>query len=193
MTAPQNPSVYDDIAALQPDLYRIALLQLGDVAVAEDVTQDALVSAIEGIDRFQGRSSLRTWLISILRYKVIDAFRSGRRIAAPIDPNELTKELDLGTFQRLFDETGCWATPKDIWTDPETHVERLEFFKILEACMTKLPLNSARVFLMREWLELDSDEVCSITGFSSGNLRVLLYRARMQLRLCLDKNWDRDA
>ncbi len=184
-------SVIDEIATYRPILFRMALLQLRDAAAAEDATQEALLAAIQTHDKFEGRAALRTWLISILRFKVLDSLRQRKRQGLPVDPGQLDVELDTAKFAALFDETGCWATPKDAWTNPETHVARIEFFRILEACLTKLPTNTSRVFLMREWLELTSDEICSETGVTAGNLRVLLYRARMQLRSCVDVSWDR--
>ena len=192
MTALPKHDMADEIAAHRPLLYRLALLQLGDPAAAEDATQDALLAAIQKIDGFEGRASLRTWMVSILRFKVLDILRTKKRHGPTLAPDDLARELDIKSFEGLFDETGCWATTKDAWSDPETHLAQIEFFKILEACMTRLPTNTSRVFLMRSWLELSPEEVCEKIGVSRGNLRVLLYRARMQLRECLDDNWSRD-
>lgn len=189
MAKPLNTELAAKIAEFRPVLYRIAILQLQDRAAAEDATQDALISALEGQDRFEGRSSLKTWLVSILRFKIIDIMRNQKRTQPVADAAGLADELDLSDFEGLFDNTGCWATKKNTWQDPEAHVEQVEFFKILEACLEVLPTNTSRVFLMREWLELTSQEVCEETGVTAGNVRVLLYRARMQLRVCLDKNW----
>ena len=192
MTALPKQDMADEIAAHRPLLYRLALLQLGDPALAEDATQDALLAAFQKIDNFEGRSTLRTWMVSILRFKVLDILRTKKRHGPTLAPDVLTQELDLKSFEGLFDDTGCWASTKDAWSDPETHVGQMQFFKILEACMTKLPANTSRVFLMRAWLELSPTEVCAEIGVTPGNLRVLLYRARMQLRECLDDNWSRD-
>ena len=191
MNKPGNANIIDEIAAFRPVLFRMALLQLRDKAAAEDVTQDALLAAIEAHHKYEGRAALRTWLISILRFKVLDSLRQLKRRGPTLDHGTIEDELDTSDLVVLFDDTGCWATPKDAWTNPEAYVAQLDFFRVLEACLTKLPANSSRVFLMREWLELTSDEICSETGVSAGNLRVLLYRARMQLRGCLDISWDR--
>ncbi len=192
MSSVQEHNLSDEIASFRPVLYRLALLQLREKEAAEDATQDALIAAIEGQASFDGRSALRTWLVSILRFKIIDTMRRRKRTGPLIDPHALTQEMDLSPFQQLFDDTGCWATPKDAWSDPQANTERNEFFRVLEACLMKLPANTSRVFLMREWLELSSQEVCAEVGVKPGNLRILLYRARMHLRACLDENWSRE-
>ncbi len=191
MIKPGKANIVDEIASFRPVLFRMAMLQLRDKAAAEDVTQEALLAAIETHHKYEGRAALRTWLISILRFKVLDSLRQLKRRGPTIDHSAIENELDTSDLAVLFDDTGCWATPKDAWTNPEAHVSQLDFFRVLEVCLTKLPANSSRVFLMREWLELTSDEICSETGVTAGNLRVLLYRARMQLRSCLDISWDR--
>lgn len=189
MSAEHKPDLTGEISALRPFLYRLAVLQLKDPTAAEDAAQEAVVSALQSKDRFSGRSSLKTWLVSVLRFKIIDILRERKRMAPLIGGSALEDELQVQDFDVLFDETGCWAANKDPWTNPQTNVERMEFFQILEACLDNLPENTSRVFLMREWLDLKSDEICSRAGVTPGNLRVLLYRARMQLRLCLEKNW----
>lgn len=182
----------DEIASFRPLLYRLALFQLRDPEAAEDIVHDTLVAAIEKQRSFEGRSSLRTWVISILRFKVIDALRKRKHLAQPIDGAALSRELDLAAVEQLFNPAGRWAAPNQSWSDPTDHVHHRQFFQVLEACMTKLPVNMSRAFLMREWLELPTPEICATLQVSSGNLRILLYRARMQLRACLDKSWGRN-
>lgn len=184
----------EEAARYRPVLYRLALAQLRDPTAAEDATQETLLAVLEKGASFEGRSSLRTWLFSILRFKVLDIMREqskqGRRTDFPATSNQSESD-DVAVFDTLFDAEGCWAEAKDVWTDPHTVAERNAFFKVLEACMTKLPERSSRAFLMREWLELEPVEICSQLGISAGNLRILLYRARMQLRFCLDIHWER--
>lgn len=186
MIATVEPVLAQEISAHRPFLYRLALLQLRDPSSAEDATQEALMAALEGAHRFEGRSSLRTWLVSILRYKVIDSLRNMARCPPNLQPDEYEGDpLDV-----LFDERGQWLQPITNWGDPGQAAERNEFMRVLEACLTRLPERSARAFLMREWLELDPKDVCEKLEIKAGNLRVLLYRARMQLRLCLDHTWN---
>lgn len=179
-----------EIARYRPVLYRLALLQLRDKTAADDATQETMLAALEGVDRFRGEASVKTWLFAILRHKVVDVLRQrGRYVPPPSGDGD--DELDITGFDTLFDAEDCWATPKSEWGDPETVVERKAFFKVLEACLTRLPPRTARAFLMREWLEFAPEEVSAELDVSPGNLRVLLYRARMQLRLCLDVGWNR--
>jgi len=192
MNDSKTGNITEEIAAYRMPLFRLALLQLRDEAAADDATQEALLAALESHTRFEGRSSLKTWLISILRFKVLDIIRANKRTLNASSLTALGDELDVSVFDVLFEENGCWTEPKDAWSDPQSHVEQLQFFKILDACLTKLPPLTARAFLMREWLELTPDETCSQIGVSAGNLRVILYRARMQLRHCLDLTWDRN-
>lgn len=170
----------------RPTLYKIALLQLRDHTAAEDVVQETLLAAIEGGAAFQGRSSIRTWLLGILRFKIIDSLRA-RALGAL--SKAVDEESDLSDFDAMFDEDGNWAEPKSHWRSPEEQCEEVEFFRVLELCMERLPGNTARVFMMREFLELDTPEICDKARLSSGNVRALLYRARMTLRACLNKNW----
>jgi len=189
-------TIAEEAAEYRPLLYRMALTQLKNVAAAEDATQETLLAAIEKAESFERRSSLRTWLFSILRFKILDVMRDQskarrRDSGLPVE-QAIADDDDTGTFDTLFDESGCWADTKDVWTNPHTVAERDAFFKVLEVCMTRLPARTSRAFLMREWLELEPPEICREFGISQGNLRILLYRARMQLRHCLDLHWERD-
>ncbi|MFA7306304.1 MAG: sigma-70 family RNA polymerase sigma factor [Hyphomicrobium sp.] len=188
-------TIAEEAAEYRPLLFRMALTQLKNAAAAEDATQETLLAAIEKAESFERRSTLRTWLFSILRFKILDIMRDQSKARRrdrelPIEPT--ADDDGGGTFDALFNDSGCWVDTKDVWTNPHTVAERDAFFKVLEVCMTRLPARTSRAFLMREWLELDPPEICRELGISQGNLRILLYRARMQLRLCLDVHWERD-
>jgi RNA polymerase sigma-70 factor (ECF subfamily) len=188
-------TIAEEAAEYRPLLFRMALTQLKNAAAAEDATQETLLAAIEKADSFERRSTLRTWLFSILRFKILDIMRDqskARRRDSALPVEHTADDDEGGIFNALFDDSGCWVDTKDVWTNPHTVAERDAFFKVLEVCMTRLPARTSRAFLMREWLELDPPEICRELGISQGNLRILLYRARMQLRLCLDVHWERD-
>jgi RNA polymerase sigma-70 factor (ECF subfamily) len=188
-------TIAEEAAEYRPLLFRMALTQLKNAAAAEDATQETLLAAIEKAESFERRSSLRTWLFSILRFKILDIMRDqskARRRDSALPVEHTADDDEGGIFDGLFDDSGCWVDTKDVWTNPHTVAERDAFFKVLEVCMTRLPARTSRAFLMREWLELDPPEICRELGISQGNLRILLYRARMQLRLCLDVHWERD-
>jgi RNA polymerase sigma-70 factor (ECF subfamily) len=167
-------------------LLRVAVLQLRDADLAEDVVQDTLVAALQGADGFSGRSSIKTWLTGILKHKIVDAIRKKGR--EPVT-SSLDEECRLDDFDAMFDESGHWDNPPATWGDPEAQLSRLQFFEIVDFCLEKLPPNTARVFMMREVMELDGAEICKELRITSTNLWVILYRARVALRQCLEQNW----
>ena len=167
-------------------LLRVAVLQLRDNDLAEDVVQDTLLAALQGAGGFSGRSSLKTWLTGILKHKIVDAIR--RKEREPIRAS-LDEESQIDDFDALFDETGHWENPPADWGDPERALTQQQFLDIMQFCLEKLPPNTARVFTMREVMELDSDEICKELSITSTNLWVILYRARIALRQCLEQHW----
>lgn len=171
------------------DLVRFAVLQLRDESTAEDAVQEALMAAMQGIDQFQGRSSLKTWVFSILKRKIIDVMRARRReVSASQMSGGGEDERD---FDELFNHKGFWATEHKPhrWTEPEDSLEQKQFWTIFELCLDHLPQRTAQVFSMRELLGLDADEICQELSISTSNCWVILHRARMGLRLCLEQEW----
>ena len=168
-------------------LLRVALLQLRDADLAEDVVQDTIVAALAAREGFSGRSSVKTWLTGILKHKIVDAIRQKQR--RPIVAATFDDETDLDEFDPLFKDNGAWEAPPADWGDPENALSRAEFMGIMDLCLERLPPNTARVFLMREVLELETHEICKELAITANNLWVILYRARMALRQCLEQNW----
>lgn len=180
----------DDLMALRGDLLRFARLQLRDTASAEDAVQETLIAALAGAGKFESRASLKTWVFSILRNKVVDLIRiRSREVAASSLADD--DEGDEALSAELFDRSGHWqkeAQPGR-WHDPEASFEQQQFWTIFEACLDHLPEKTARVFMMREVLGLDTDEICQETGISASNCWVVLHRARLALRVCLEQKW----
>jgi RNA polymerase sigma-70 factor (ECF subfamily) len=174
------------LQALRPALLRFALLQLRNEALAEDVVQEALIAVLEKPERFGGQSSLRTYVTGILKYKIIDALRSSTR-ERPLEIRDDQSEADV--IDALFAANGHTIDMPRQWGDPAATLEQQDFFRVLDICLEKLPEKTARIFMMREWLELDTDEICKELGISTSNAWVMLYRARLRLRECLDLNW----
>ena len=168
-------------------LLRVAHLQLRDPDLAEDVVQETLLAALSARAGFTGKSSVKTWLTGILKHKIVDAIRQKQR--QPIIQASFDDETDLDDFDPLFKDNGGWVAPPADWGDPENALARNQFFDIMEICLEKLPPNTARVFVMREVMELESDEICKELTITANNLWVILYRARMALRQCLERNW----
>jgi len=170
-------------------LLRVARLQLRDEALAEDVVQETLTAALAG-SGFSGKSRLKTWLTGILKHKIVDAIRRKQREPAAVASfGGLDAELDVEDFDALFNSKGEWDAPPADWGDPEEALNRREFFDVMDLCLERLPPNTARAFMMREVMELDCDEICAELSITANNLWVILYRARMALRQCLEQNW----
>lgn len=179
-----------EIGRHRADLLRIARFQLRDGHTAEDVVQETLLAALGAMARYEGRSSVRSWLIGILKFKIVDALRAQMR--APGAFSDLHAESGTDDIDTLFDGTGTWsAKPRD-WDDPGRAVRHGDFERVLEACLAKLPERCARVFVLREMFEMEADEVCEVASVTRNHLNVLLFRARMSLRRCLDLNWVSD-
>lgn len=175
------------LAALRPQLLRFARLQLRSEAQAEDAVQDAMLAALAGADKFAGAAQAKTWVFAILKNKIIDELR---RRAREGNVAELTPVEEEGEdFDELFDRRGHWAEPPAPWTDPEQSLENSQFWTVFEACLDGVPAKPGRVFMMREVLGLETDEICKELGISSSNCWVLLHRARLGLRECLSRRW----
>jgi RNA polymerase sigma-70 factor (ECF subfamily) len=171
-------------------LLRYAGARLRDTAQAEEVVQEALLAALAGSDSFSGKASLRTWLTAILKFKIIDLQRSliadrAHFVSATGDDDS----ADPDWLDRQFDETGHWHTQFAEWSDPDKAFEQKEFFARFEQCMDKLPGSARRVFFQREVMGLDTDEICKDECITSSNCWVMLHRARVSLRECLERNW----
>ena len=170
-------------------LLRVARLQLRDEALAEDVVQETLLAALSG-SGFSGKSTLKTWLTGILKHKIVDAIRRKRREpVASAEFGDIEAELDIEDFDALFKANGAWEAPPADWGDPEEALNQRQFLDILDFCLQKLPPNTARAFMMREVMELETDEICKELAITANNLWVMLFRARMALRHCLEQNW----
>ncbi|HTQ73927.1 MAG TPA: sigma-70 family RNA polymerase sigma factor [Burkholderiales bacterium] len=169
----------------RPYLLRFALLQLRDRSAAEDAVQETLLAAIQGASQFAGQSSVRTWLIGILKHKIIDSIRKAAR-ERPIEgpPGDDARDLDA-----FFAEDGHFLQAPEQWANPERSLEERRFFEALERCLQSLPQKTASAFAMRELMGLETDEICKELGISTSNCWVMLYRARMGLRACLEQTW----
>jgi RNA polymerase sigma-70 factor, ECF subfamily len=172
-----------ELEALRPYLLRYASLQLRNKEAAEDAVQETLVAALTAESSFAGRSNLRTWATGILKHKIIDAIRRASR-ERPLETGDEAAAEDLDA---LFDASGHWREPPQDW--PEQALEQKEFLQALEKCLATLPARTAQVFLMREHLGFATPEICKELGITATHCWVLLYRARMALRECLQLNW----
>jgi RNA polymerase sigma-70 factor (ECF subfamily) len=172
------------VESLRPQLLRFARTQLRNDAWAEDAVSESLVAALEKPQAFSGQSQLKSWLVGILKHKLIDQLRRHTREATTLVGDD-GEDLD----DELFLADGHWRQSPCDWGDPDATLNRVQFFEVLQACCDHLPPVQARVFMMREWLELDASEVCAELSITASNLWVLLHRARLRLRDCLQARW----
>ncbi len=172
------------VEAQRPYLLRYASLQLRDRQAAEDAVQDTLLAALAGEAGFAGRSNLRTWLTGILKHKIVDAIRRSAREATLLPPTPDTAEFDA-----LFDESGHWSAMPADWGDPDATLGEKQFFAALEECLARLPAKTAEAFMLREHMGFETGEICKELGVTPTHCWVLLYRARIALRECLETNW----
>lgn len=178
--------------ALDPDtwvaehgdyLFRVARRQLRSDAQAEDAVQEALLAALSARDRYTGGATLRTWLTGILKHKIIDLIRrQAREVEIPRDAD------DEEDWEALFQADDHWVSPAREWRSPENETELAQLRVILLQCIDGLKPAMARVFSLREVVGLETDEICKELNISPTNCWVLLHRARLFLRACLELN-----
>ena len=165
-------------------LYRYARFRLNDSALAEDLVQETLLAALQAQDSFAGRSTERTWLIGILKNKLIDHLRKTcREITLDVESDD---DLDA-----LFDTASRihWRTPPSVWDNPLAALEQKQFWSVFSDCLGDLPARQAQAFTLCEIEGLDGGEACKVLGVTATNVWVLLHRARLRLRECLENHW----
>jgi len=171
-------------------LYSYALLRLRHRDLAEELVQETFLAALKSYKNFAQQSSERTWLVGILKHKVVDHFRRSTR-ERPIADFEISADDD-----DAFRQTGEWANhwtpegaPKSWSDDPSQIVEQKEFWEIFNRCLAQIPPRLAEAFTLREVDGLSSDEVCEALNITPNNLWVMLHRARALLRRGLETSW----
>jgi RNA polymerase sigma-70 factor (TIGR02943 family) len=172
-------------------LFRYAVARVRNRQVAEDVVQETLLAAIKSRENFEGQSSERTWLIGILKHKILDYFRKANR-ERPLEKWEMV----ISDPEELFRPTGEWighwkeeTAPIDWNVSPAGAIEQKQFWSVLEKCLSELPERMAQVFILREMDDLSTEEICKTMNISAANLWVMLHRARGQLRRSLEVRW----
>ena len=172
-------------------LFKFALVRLRDQTRAEDMVQETFLAALKGRQNFQGRSAEKSWLVGILKHKILDYYRKAGRETSFTDLEFYSdEESDRFVPDGLF--AGGWIHelgPLEWSADAGAGLDSQEFWKTFHDCSGKLPKNIATVFTMREMDGVDSAEICRLLNISENNLWVMLHRARMALRRCLETNW----
>lgn len=186
----QQPNLLADsefLEDIRQQMLRFAILQLRDSHLAEDAVQEALIGALKNAGSFGGRAALKTWMFAILKNKIIDILRYKQRV---VNVGSVLHEEDED-LSELFDSKGFWQVDERpvAWGNPEASMRESDFWRVFEACLDNLPAKQARVFMMREFVELDAEEICANLELTISNLHVLLYRSRLRLRECIENNW----
>lgn len=176
------------IGELRDRMLKFAMLQLSDPQMAEDAVQEALAGALRNARAFAGRSAFRTWVYAILRNKIADQLRHKRRTANLISIPLGTTDDDETSY---FDSRGHWSVENQPshWGNPEVDLLGKDFWRVFETCLDHLPPDQGRVFMMREFVELETAEICAELAITVTNLHVLMHRARLRLRNCLEGHW----
>ncbi|MEO6032070.1 MAG: sigma-70 family RNA polymerase sigma factor [Burkholderiaceae bacterium] len=175
------------LPGLRQRLLRHARLAVHDQGLAEDLVQDTLIAVVEKHAKRRGESSLVTWATAILKNKVADWYRAPARrrmVQFNADDDALGDAIDV-----LYDRHGDYANPIPAWQQPENHLEQRQMMTVLECCVSGLPQQTGRVFMMREWLGFETAEICERLGVSAENCRTILHRARMSMRACMQRDW----
>ena len=178
------------IKKLRVQMLKFSTQQLRDANLAEEAVQEALLAAFKNTNSYTGQVAIKTWVFAILKNKIIDTIRAKKRLVN-------SKNIEFGTdeeriFSELFDKsTGCWRPDKRpvIWKNPEESMNNNQFWIVFETCLEHLSENQSRAFMMREFLGFPSNEICETVGINYRNLNVLLHRARLRLRECLENQW----
>jgi RNA polymerase sigma-70 factor (ECF subfamily) len=166
-------------------LYRFSRARVKDSFTAEDLVQETLLAAYRSRKNFSGRSTLKTWLIGILRHKIVDYYRK-------LKPEQSEEDLDsyASSSDNLFDKKEKWRVkPGDWGGDPKNVYERKELMTVIHACLDDMPSKFSLAYTLRELQGATTGELCEFLQTGKNNCGVILYRARMLLRRCLEVNW----
>jgi len=171
-------------------LFRFALIRVkNDIEVAEDLVQETLLAALQTCNPVEGPSAERRWMMGILKHKIIDHFR--RSVREPLLDADARDWSRVESHEVALDshwKPETYSSPE--WPDgPDRLLDRKQFREALAACLDKLPERTAQVFTMREIDEMETDDICRLLGISPTNFGVILYRARRQLRDCLNHRY----
>ncbi|NLR57315.1 sigma-70 family RNA polymerase sigma factor [Chitinophaga polysaccharea] len=180
-----NPTVWVKLYA--DELFKFACSRVSDTGLAQDLVQDTFLSGLQAMHQFRGESSEKTWLLAILKNKINDHFRmAGKAAITTLDMEARDQQLIF------FNEKGHWRkemAPRPWTTDINDKAEQADFFRILRTCMDKLTSLGKAVIQHKYLDEKKSADICKDLSLTSSNYWVIIHRARLQLRACLEKNW----
>ena len=174
----------DQLAAMRPMLVRVASQRLRNHAWAEDAVSEAIVAALERPASFEGRAQVRTWVIGILKHKVVDQIRRHTR---ECQAEGFDAEPEFGDLPHVAPRGAFEAQAEQ--GNPQDQLMRRQFVAQVDACLKTLPSQQRRAFVLRDWMEEETDTICNELGVTANNLAVILHRARHRLRVSLQSQW----
>jgi len=184
----------DDAYLINPDdwvdqygdtLFRFAFQRVRDTNVAEELVQETFLAAVRAKERFKGQSSEKTWLFGILKHKIIDHYRRKKHQRSDMNVEDFAE-----TTEKFFSENGKWRIQPTNWDiNPGEAYEQREFMDAFYQCLSQMPQRLADAFVHREIDGLSTEEICKVMDITASNCWVMLYRARMLLRHCIETNW----
>jgi RNA polymerase sigma-70 factor (ECF subfamily) len=165
-------------------LFKYTMMRVNDTGVSEDIVQETFLSAWRNKDNYKGEASEKNWLYTICKNKIIDHYRK--------KSTSIIQYAEADTTANMFDEVEHWTkedAPKEWGVNYHQTVEKKEFYSILEQCKSKLQQMQQSVFALKYLEDLDTEEICKVLGISTSNYWVLIHRAKLSLRSCLEKSW----
>ena len=167
-------------------LFSYALLRVKDTHLAEDLVQETLLAAITAKNTFSNQSTIRTWLIGILKHKLVDQFRrQGREVAI----GDLIDQDEGDNLDNFFNANGRWTDTPDTFNNPDLAFQQKEFWKVFQQCLTGLKPKQVEVFLAKEIHGMSNEDICKNFALSQTNVWVIMHRTRLSLIKCLKINW----
>lgn len=176
------------VAAHADYLYAFAITRINDEEQAKDLVQETFLAALEKTTNFEGKASERTWLTAILKNKIIDVYRKKSSGLKNIDIKEAEHEQN-DFFEQ---DTGHWKkehSPVEFGIEDKDDIVNKEFDNIMQRCMQKLPALWMAVFTMKHIEDETTDLICTELKITASNFWVIIHRAKLNLRACLQKNW----
>jgi RNA polymerase sigma-70 factor (TIGR02943 family) len=170
-------------------LYTYAITRVNDAEQARDLVQETFLAALEKINKFEGRSTERTWLMAILKNKVIDVYRKRASGLAKNTEALITEDEEQDFFNRDYGNWKVEHWPQEFGIEDDNALENKEFIHILQKCMQKLPGLWLSVFTMKHMDDQPTETICSELKVTPANFWVIIHRTKVNLRSCLQKNW----
>ena len=177
-----NPDKWVDLHS--DYLFNYTITRVDNQELSKDIVQETFFSALKAMKNFRGQAAERTWLISILKRKIIDHYRK-------INSRKGKAEVKINFYDE-GDNKGSWLeerVPQTWDNEAEKNIENVELKVTLDSCISKLPEKYRTVFLLKNVQHYETQEICNELGITASNLWVIIHRARHQLRKCMEDNW----